>query len=117
VENIKTYISYIVICILFSLSFPWWSLFIPSLATGWFLSVKKSQFLFLKGFIINGVIWLIIGLAKSSVLGFDLANRLTETFKLPSEIVFFLIPFIVSGLIGGSGMMAGGAIRRIQMKE
>ena len=58
-----------------------------------------------------------MALLNGSMHGFDLAARLAQTFQLPNEILFFAISFVVGGLIGGSGMLAGGAVRKIQMNE
>lgn len=115
--NMKSYANYFALCLIFSLSLPWWALFFPAILSGWLLAVNKQRFLFGKGFIITGLIWLGITLVNGSMNGFDLAARLAQTFQLPNEILFLFISFVVGGLIGGSGMLAGGAVRRFQINK
>ena len=111
------YAMYIALCMSFSSSFPWWALFIPAITSGWGLAINKQRFLFWNGFLITGFIWLGMALLNGSMHGFDLAARLAQTFQLPNEILFLFVSFVVGGLIGGSGMLAGGAVRKIQMNE
>lgn len=114
---IKIISIYLVIAIGFSWFFPWWSLILIAIITGFILRTNEFKKIGRWGFVLTGLIWLGMALTSSWLNGFELAERLTKTFTLPHVSLFFVIQFLIGGIIGGSGFLFGSKSREYFKKQ
>jgi hypothetical protein len=99
---------------MFTLFLPWWTLFIPALFFGAWLTDKSSD-AFLAGFAGSGMAWflhaLFIHIANDAIL----STRIAEMLGAGSPWIVLLFTLIVGGIPGGLGALTG-CLLKINLK-
>ena len=95
-----------VVCFMFQQIFPWWSMAIGALLTGFVFSNSGFKS-FLAGFVAIGLLWL--GMAWYT----DMTTHaiLTDKINALLPVNVFVLTTLVGGLVGGLASLAGSQIK------
>lgn len=97
------------ICWLFQVFLPWWSIAIGAFATG--LIFKQNGFVsFLAGLLGVGILWFIMAFVIHSSTDGILSDRVAAIFPTKTVGLLLLVTALIGGLVGGFSSMTGGLI-------
>lgn len=93
-----------------NLFLPWWSALLPAIVIGmWLLDGAAKAFF--TGLAAGGAAWLIQALYIHILNDGILTGRIAEVMQVGSPLLVLLFTFVIGGLIGGTGALAGYQIR------
>jgi len=102
----KAFISILFFTWFFNLFLPWWSVLIPALFFGAWLTDRGVHAFFI-GFFAAGIAWFLQALIIDVANNFVLSTRIADTFSLPYPWFLLLITFLIGGVMGGMGTLCG----------
>lgn len=111
-RNIINFITTIILAIILSMFFPWWSLMIAAFLASIFVSLKKSN-VFLIPFISIATLWIIQAFYLSSSNDFILAKKIALLLPLNGNVTLLLV---ITGIIGGLAAGVSGVFGKQFLK-
>ncbi len=96
-KNLINFSLTILIAIILSQFFPWWSIMISALLTSIFLSLKKSAVFFVP-FLAIAVLWMVHAFYISNGNDFVLAKKIAILLPLNGNVTLLIL---ITGIIGG----------------
>ena len=95
-----------VLCFLFQMWLPWWTLVIPCMAVS-LLAGRNGAASFFAGFLAVGLLWLGMSLYIDMTTSSMLSQKIAMIFPGKSVMVLRLITVLVGGLTGGFASLSG----------
>jgi hypothetical protein len=106
----KAFFGILIFSWILTLFMPWWALFFPALLIGAWL-INRGLPAFLIGFCGAGLAWFMqafyIHLSNDGIL----ATRIADMMGAGSPLLVLLITFIIGGIPGGLGALAGYLVK------
>jgi hypothetical protein len=98
------------------LFFPWWSVVVAAFLINAIIYTKGGSS-FLSGFLGIGLLWLIIGWNIDAANASLLSSKVSQVLRVNSTIALLALTFIVGGLAGGFGALAGSHFKNLIKKK
>lgn len=102
----KAFLPIFVTVWLLSLFFPWWSILIPALLFGAWLT-KGGFSAFVTGFLATGLAWFLQALYIHIASNGILTTRIAELTGTGSPWIILLLTFLIAALPGGLAALTG----------
>jgi len=102
----KAFIAILFFSWIVSLYLPWWGVFIPAIIFGAWL-LNRSLTAFITGFLAVGLAWFLHALFIHFANDGILSTRIADMMGVGSPWVVLLITFLIGGIPGGLGTLAG----------
>lgn len=112
VHQMRSFSAILILTWFLNLFLPWWSALLPAIAVGiWLLDGAAKAFF--TGFAAGGAAWLIHALYVHIANDGILTGRIAEVMQVGSPLLVLLFTFIIGGLLGGTGALAGYHVRSV----
>ncbi|MDP5082511.1 MAG: hypothetical protein NWP87_07650 [Winogradskyella sp.] len=114
--NTTNFILTLILAIVFSTFLPWWSVMLATLATGFFIPLKKFAIFFIP-FLSILLFWSIYSFILSNSNDYILAQRIAVLLPLGGNPYFLvLLTGIVGGLASGMAGIFGNQLYKVFKK-
>lgn len=106
VYQMRSFSAILILTWFLNLFLPWWSAVLPAIVIGmWLLDGAFKAFF--TGLAAGGSAWLIQALYVHIANDGILTGRIAEVMQVGSPLLVLLFTFIIGGLVGGTGTLAG----------
>jgi len=95
---------------------PWWSVVVVCFLVNALIYTKASTS-FLSGFLGIGLLWLILAWNIDAANASLLSSRVSQLFPIQGTLAILVLTFLVGGLAGGFGALAGSHLRNLIKKK
>jgi len=95
---------------------PWWSVVVVAFLVNALIYTKGSPS-FLSGFLGVGLLWLILAWNIDAANASLLSSRVSQVLQIQSTFAILALTFLVGGLAGGFGALAGSHFRNLIKKK
>ncbi len=96
--------------------FPWWSVVVVAFLINALIYTKGGSS-FLSGFLGIGLLWLILAWNIDAANASLLSSRVSQVLQIQSTFAILALTFLVGGLAGGFGALAGSHFRNLIKKK
>jgi len=95
---------------------PWWSVVVVAFIVNALIFTKGSPS-FLSGFLGVGLLWIILAWNIDAANASLLSSRVSQLFPIQGTLAILVLTFLVGGLAGGFGALAGSHLRNLIKKK
>ncbi len=95
---------------------PWWSVVVVAFLVNALIYTKGSPS-FLSGFLGVGLLWLILAWNIDAANASLLSSRVSQLFPIHGTLAILVFTFLVGGLAGGFGALAGSHFSNLIKKK